>query len=116
MTQVTKGTFGTRLITLLLQTITHFITKATGCKYSSRNHGFHGSINLQNKSPVIKTGLLQYQMCCSAFFRSSFSRSVMEFNPIRIVEPLWSSADVAGARTPATPKAISSMLKEMMVR
>ena len=65
MTQVTKGTFGTRLITLLLQTITHFITKATGCKYSSRNHGFQcssrnhgfqGSINLQNKSPVIKTG------------------------------------------------------------
>ena len=46
----------------------------------------------------------------------SSSKLVMLFRLMARVEALCSRADVAGGRTPATPRQISIRLKPMMVR
>ncbi len=50
------------------------------------------------------------------FFDQSFSSGVMLFSPVRIVDPLWSSADDAGGRIPRTPKAIRAPLNPTIKR
>ena len=51
-----------------------------------------------------------------ASVQAVFSRSVIDFRLMAIVDELCSSADVAGGRIPATPSAISAELKPMIKR
>ena len=64
-------------------------------------------------------GLSHKQFCFSILSSpyapfSSSKRLVMLFKPVTRVEPLCSSAPVAGGSMPPTPSAIKSALKPMM--
>ena len=71
---------------------------------------------LQGAEKHLAASLLPHLLVYFLGFSSSSSRSVIFRRLMPRVDPLCSSADVAGGSTPATPSAISDRLKPTMKR
>ena len=71
---------------------------------------------LQGAEKLLAASLLPHLLVYFWVFSSSSSRSVIFRRLMPRVDPLCSSAEVAGGSTPATPSAISVRLKPTMKR
>ena len=74
------------------------------------------TLRLQGAEKHLAASLLPHFLAYFRGFSSSSSRSVIFRRLMPSVDPLCSSAEVAGGSTPATPSAISVRLKPTMKR